>query len=107
MFGRHARRPDALPEAEAGRAVLQAIGAARPAARDQLEFLGRKAWGQDRFARGGWACFRPGEVTRFAAEMGRAHGPIRLCGEHLARTARGMEGAMESGERAARDILAA
>lgn len=107
VFGCRARRLDALPEAEAGRAVLQAIGAARPAARGQLEFLGRKAWGRDPFARGGWACFRPGEITRFAAEMGRAHGPVRLCGEHLARTARGMEGAMESGERAARDILAA
>ena len=107
VFGAHARRLDALPEAEAGRTVLQAIGAARPAARGQLEFLGRKAWGQDPFARGGWTSFRPGEVTRFAAEMGRAHGPIRLCGEHLARAARGMEGAMESGERAAGHILAA
>ena len=50
--------------------------------------------------------FRPGEVTRLAVEMGRASGPIRLCGEHLARSARGMEGAMESGERAAGHILA-
>ena len=107
VMGRNARRLDALPEADAGRLVLDAIEAVRPAARDQLEFLGLKAWGRDRFARGGWAWFRPGETNRFAAEMGRPHGSIRLCGEHLARTARGMEGAMESGERAARDILAA
>ena len=107
VMGRNARRLDALPEADAGRLVLDAIEAVRPAARDQLEFLGLKAWGRDRFARGGWAWFRPGEINRFAAEMGRPHGSIRLCGEHLARTARGMEGAMESGERAARDILAA
>ena len=105
-FGSSARRLDALPDAEAGRAVLDAIEAARPAARGQLDFLGRKAWGRDPYARGGWACFRPGEITRLAAEMGRPHGPIRLCGEHLARAARGMEGAMESGERAARDLLA-
>ena len=106
-MGRNARRLDGLPEAEAGRLVLAAIEAVRPAARGQLEFAGLKSWGRDRFARGGWAWFRPGEINRFAAEMGRPHGPIRLCGEHLARTARGMEGAMESGERAARDILAA
>ena len=77
----------------------------RPGGR--LDFLGLRAWGRDPFARGGWAFFRPGEVNRFASVMGRAHGPVRLCGEHLARAARGMEGAMESGERAARDILAA
>ena len=106
-MGRNARRLDGLPEAEAGRLVLDAVEAVRPAARGQLEFVGLKSWGRDPFARGGWAWFRPGEINRFAAEMGRPHGPIRLCGEHLARTARGMEGAMESGERAARDILAA
>ena len=107
VFGRNARRLDALPEAEAGRAVLAAIEAARPEARGCLRFLGRKAWGRDPCARGGWTSFRPGEITRFAAEMGRPHGPVHLCGEHLARSARGMEGAMESGERAAREVLAA
>ena len=107
VMGRGARRLDALPEAEAGRVVREAIEAARPAARGQLEFLGLRAWGRDPFARGGWAWFRPGEVNRFGAAMGRTHGPVHLCGEHLARTARGMEGAMESGERAARDVLTA
>ena len=106
-MGRNARRLDGLPEAEAGRLVLDAVEAVRPAAKGQLEFVGLKSWGRDPFARGGWAWFRAGEINRFAAEMDRPHGPIRLCGEHLARTARGMEGAMESGERAARDILAA
>ena len=106
-MGWNARRLDSLPEAEAGRLVLDAIEAVRPAAKGELQFTGLKSWGRDPFARGGWAWFGPGEINRFAAEMGRPHGPIRLCGEHLARTARGMEGAMESGERAAREILAA
>ena len=106
-MGPNARRLDALSAGEAGRLVLDAIEAARPAAAGELEFTGLKAWGRDPFARGGWAWFRPGEIPRFAADMGRPHGPLHLCGEHLARTARGMEGAMESGERAARDILAA
>ena len=107
VMGHNARRLDSLPEAEAGRLVLDAIEAVRPAAKGALEFLGLEAWGRNPFARGGWAWFRPGEVHRIAVEMGRPHGPVRLCGEHLARTARGMEGAMESGERAARDILGA
>ena len=107
VMGRNARRLDALPDAEAGRVVLEAIEAARPAAAGQLEFLGLKAWGRDPFSQGGWAWFKSGEINRFTAEMSRPHGPVRLCGEHLARTARGMEGAMESGERAAREILSA
>ena len=106
-MGRNARRLDALPAAEAGRVVREAVEAVRPAAKDQLELVGVKSWGRDPFARGGWAFFKPGEINRFASEMGRPHGPIRLCGEHLARDARGMEGAMESGVRAARDILSA
>lgn len=106
VMGARARCLDGLPERQAGRVVLEAIEAVRPAARGQLELLGVTAWGRDPFARGGWASFQPGEVSRFAAEMGRPHGPIHLCGEHLARDARGMEGAMESGERAAGAILA-
>jgi monoamine oxidase len=38
--------------------------------------------------------------------MGAPHARIRFCGEHLADSARGMEGAMESAERVAAEILA-
>ena len=106
VMGRNARRLDALPDAEIGGLVRDAVEAVRPAARGQLELLGVKSWGRDPFAAGGWGSFRPGEVAGLAEAMSRPHGPIRLCGEHLARAARGMEGAMESGERAAREILA-
>jgi monoamine oxidase len=44
-------------------------------------------------------------VTRFAGIIGRPHGRLHFCGEHLAVANRGMEGAMESGERAAAEIL--
>ena len=49
-----------------------------------------------------WA---PGQVTAFASEVGKPHGRIHFCGEHTAVSNRGMEGAMESGERAAFEIL--
>ena len=105
VMGRNAARLDALPPAEAGARVIRAIDDVRPAARGQLKFIGRQSWANDPFAHGAWAYFRPGEVTRFAATMGAPHGRIRFCGEHLALANRGMEGAMESGERAARDIV--
>jgi monoamine oxidase len=104
-LGPNASLLDALPPEEAGRRVIEAIEKVRPAATGQLEFLGIQSWGTDPFAQGGWAYFRPGQITRFAAAMGAPHGQIRFCGEHLGQVSRGMEGAMESGERVASEIL--
>ena len=106
VMGRNAARLDALSPEAAGARVIEEIEAVRPTARGQLEFIGRQSWGADPFARGAWAYFRPGQITRFAAAMGAPHGRIRFCGEHLAVANRGMEGAMESGENAAMGFIA-
>ena len=71
-----------------------------------LEFVALHSWGADPYAGGAWAYFRPGDVSRYAANLGAAHGRLHFCGEHLAVESRGMEGAMESGERAAAEIFA-
>jgi len=105
-MGANALRLDRLDEAQAAALVTAEIEAARPAARGRLRYVGRQSWGSDAFAGGGWAYFRPGQITRFARTMGEPHGRIHFCGEHLARVNRGMEGAMESGERAADALLA-
>ena len=105
IMGPKAKRLASLSEADGVRVVLGAIESARPAAQGRLEYLGCKAWGQDSGAGGAWAYFKPGQISRFAATMGQSHGRIHFCGEHLARTARGMEGTMESGERVAREIM--
>ena len=106
VMGQNAARLDALPPEAAGARVIDEVEAVRPAARGQLKFIGRQSWGADPFARGAWAYFRPGQITRFAAAMGAPRGRIRFCGEHLAVANRGLEGAMESGERAAAGIIA-
>ena len=97
---------DRMSSADAGRAVIAAIETLRPAARGELDVIGMHSWGKDAHAGGAWTYFRPGEVTRFAAVLGRAHGRLHFCGEHLAIASRGMEGAMESAEEAAAAILA-
>jgi monoamine oxidase len=86
--------------------VIAAIEKIRPAAKGQLEVLGSHSWGRDPYAAGAWAYFRPGDVTRYAAVLGNAHGRLTFCGEHLALESRGMEGAMESAEEAVSAILA-
>ena len=85
--------------------LIAAIETLRPSAKRQLELIGMHSWGADVHAGGAWAYFRPGEVTRFASVLGNAHGRLHFCGEHLATTSRGMEGAMESAEEAAAAIL--
>lgn len=104
-MGRHAEALDTLDKADAGRRVIDAIERIRPAAAGQLELIDLKSWGADPYAAGAWAYFRPGQVQHFARLMGRPHGRIHFCGEHLASSSRGMEAAMETGERAAREII--
>jgi monoamine oxidase len=106
VMGRNAAALDRLGDAEAGRQVIAEIERIRPAARGQLELIGVQSWGKDPYAAGGWAYFRPGQVRRWAAAMGAAHGRVHFCGEHLTLASRGMEGAMESAERAAEAVIA-
>jgi monoamine oxidase len=105
VMGKHALALDALDASEAGRRVIAAIEELRPAARGQLELLGLHSWGADACAAGAWAYFRPGQIRRFAAAMPVPHGRVHFCGEHLATASRGMEAAMETAERAARELL--
>jgi len=106
-MGPNARYLDTLPKAQAGRLAIAELEALRPAAKGQLEFVDLHSWGTDPFARGGWAYFQPGQIAEFGANMGAAHGSLRFCGEHLARTSRGMEGAMESAEHVVAELLEA
>ena len=50
--------------------------------------------------------YRPGQVTAYWQVLRRAHGPLRLAGEHTATWTGYMEGALESGDRVAAEILA-
>ncbi|MCL4721166.1 MAG: FAD-dependent oxidoreductase [Gammaproteobacteria bacterium] len=48
----------------------------------------------------------PGQISRFGTQFALPHGRIHFAGEHTSATLMGMEGAMESGERAALEVLA-
>lgn len=97
---------DTLGVKDGAAAVIRAIEELRPAARGALEVLGVKSWQLDRFAGGDWAVWAPGQVTRLLHALGEPVGRLHFCGEHTARFNRGMEGALESGERAALEVAA-
>jgi monoamine oxidase len=87
--------------------VVEDLERLRPAAKGQLEVAGYKSWYRDPYSSGDWAIFAPGQVSAFANDLATPHGRIHFCGEHTASANRGMEGAMESGERAALEVLGA
>jgi monoamine oxidase len=65
-----------------------------------------RAWSAEARYGGSYAVYRPGQVTAFWEVLRRPCGRIRLCGEHVATWTGYLEGAVESGERVATEILA-
>ncbi len=65
------------------------------------------AWASDPWAGGGYAWWKPGQLTDWMPELARREGRLHFAGEHTSALGRTMEGALESGNRAAREVLAA
>ncbi|PEQ12605.1 hypothetical protein B2G71_09835 [Novosphingobium sp. PC22D] len=103
--GTTAERVDALDEEAAREHVLAELVRLRPAAEGKVRVAGFKSWQKDEFSLGDWVVWKPGQPTTLAREVGKAHGRIHFCGEHTALVNRGMEGALDSGERAALEII--
>jgi len=62
-------------------------------------------WNADEFSQGTWMAYRPGQVMRFATALQETEGRIAFAGSDLASGWAGwIDGAIESGSRAARDV---
>jgi len=96
---------DLLSDDEVARIVQREIERIRPSTRGALQPILVESCHRDPFGAGDWIFWRPGQVTRFGRLLRDNHGNIHFAGEHTAVMERGMEGAMESGERAAIDVL--
>lgn len=94
-------RPDAL----AARTIA-AIETARPSARGQLSLLRAWNWQEQPFAFGIYHHIGAGQGAMLAAATAHTGRRLHFAGEHLAVAASGMEGALESGERAAMAVMA-
>lgn len=63
-----------------------------------------KVWSEDRWAGNAHAGLAPGQVTALSADAKSVEGRIHFAGEHTSPWTGWMEGAIESGERAAREV---
>ncbi len=105
LRGERAVWADQVNQKAAINTVVADLERIRPAAKGQLEVLGYKSWYRDPHSSGDWAIWAPGQVSGFFNDLAKPHGRLHFCGEHTAVANRGMEGAMESGERAAMEVL--
>jgi monoamine oxidase len=64
------------------------------------------AWGNEPFSQGSYVAFGLGEVTAFWERLRSPLGRVYFAGEHIASHQGYMEGAVESGQRAAKQIIA-
>ncbi len=75
-----------------------------PGLRDNFEGGASKCWDEDEWARGGTSEFRPGQMTSLLPHIARREGRIHFAGEHTSSWSTWMQGALESGLRAAREV---
>lgn len=85
--------------------VVREIEKLRPAAKGKIEAHSYFSWAQERFNSGDLSYFKPGQITTFAMDMAKPAGRLHFCGEHTAVSARGLEGALESADRVALEVL--
>lgn len=85
--------------------VVNRLETLRPAAKGKVKGAYLHSWTAERFNMGDISYFGPGQVAAFGATLSAPAGRLHFCGEHTAVGARGLEGALESSERAALEIL--
>ncbi|MGB6231213.1 MAG: NAD(P)/FAD-dependent oxidoreductase [Litorimonas sp.] len=103
--GAQGERLERMGPDRAVQTILDYLARIRPATKGALRPVKTYSWQADPFAGGLYSSWKPGHVTRFAPTIHEGVGRVHIAGEHTAQLNRGMEGAMESGERAAFDVL--
>lgn len=94
-----------LPDAEIMAAATRDLHAARPSTVGRIEATTVVNWSTNPWSAGHLAHRAPGDIQKFGHVIAEPHGRIHFAGEHTSITMMGMEGAMESGERAAIEVL--
>jgi monoamine oxidase len=94
-----------LPPAVLGQRFIAELERLRPAAKGQVALSGVHNWSTYPFNKGHIAYFAPGDIGRFGDIVGQPVGALSFAGEHLCRIHAGIEGACETAETAALQIL--
>ena len=84
--------------------TLEQMNKVHPKIFDYYEGGISKSWQLDPYSLGAYSLFLPGQITSWLPEIIRPEGRIHFAGEHTSIYSASMEGAIESGARAAKEI---
>lgn len=99
-----ADRVTAMPEADRGRFGVEEIGKVFPGIRENVEGSASWCWNLEEWSRGAAAEFHVGQMARMLPNIARPEGRVHFAGDHTSAQPGWMQGALESGLRAAREI---
>ena len=99
-----ARRWGALSDGERVVQASRFLSEIHPQATREFEGGVSKVWGDDKFAGGAFAFFAPGQEAMLYRHIMIPEGPIHFAGEHASLKHAWVEGAVESGLRAAQEV---
>lgn len=102
--GRARELAEMPPEARIGFALEQ-MERIHPGVRDQYEAGTSYSWVSDAWTLGGYSSLAPGQTYELAPHIALPEGRVHFAGEHTSVFAASMNGALESGQRAATEII--
>jgi monoamine oxidase len=103
--GELGRKLAGMTRSRAMRFGTQLVARTFPSLTDQFQRGAVYRWAVDAWARGGFAVFQPGQMSTMMPDIAKPEGRIHFAGEHTSSWMGWMQGALESGERAAREVL--
>jgi len=106
-WGMDALRWGAMDEETRLEEALEDVAKIHPEIVEEYEVGHTHSWYEDRWARGAFALFEPRQESRLQNDIVRPEGRVYFAGEHCSLWHAWIQGALESGIRAARDIHAA
>jgi monoamine oxidase len=104
LAGPQARQVTAMKDNERVGSVLGFVEKVHPQIRQYMEVGASKCWDEDKFARGAYAWYKPGQMTSLLPHVARPEGRIHFAGEHASSLFGWMQGAFESGNRVAQEV---
>lgn len=104
MVGGRAREMMALRERARLSNTLEEMEKVYPAVRENFEGGASKCWDEDEWSRGAYAWHKPGQMSGLIPHIARAEGRVHFAGEHASSMPGWMQGALESGNRVAKEI---
>ena len=106
VSGAAARRLSALSEAKRGAAVLTLMTRVFDKLPQFAETVVTHCWDTDPWSRGAYAWYAPGQLVSFLPHLARPEGRLHFAGDHTSLVPGWVEGAIESGDRVAKEIQA-